>query len=373
LKITDVNTYIVPPEVSVTSWVNGDPWVLVEVNTDAGISGWGQCYTLYDREHAIADKAQDLASRMDGTNPFAINSFIMSAKDEIKGSRNGLEASAAAAGIEIALWDIVGKALDAPVHHLLGGPCKDRIRLYANCWSNIIRSPEELASFAEKLVQRGFGAVKIYPFLYDVSVAHGIACLSAVRETVGPDVLIFVDMLETMPAGDSTVIFEALHRHGVSWLEDPAPANDIDTLAAIRRQSNLQVVVGEELYTNRDFVRLCEHGAASILNPEVTVLGILGVKEIAAVAEAYSMDIAVHNSNTMTIGLAAALQAAAVTPNSRWVEFFPTLEVGSNFFSRFPFELDEDGFIPVPHEPGLGVAVDKTVLGPMEYNPDSYD
>ena len=373
MKITDVSTYIVPPEVSVTSWVNGDPWVLVEVNTDAGISGWGQCYTRYNREHATADKVQDLASRMDGMNPFAVKSFMMSAQDEITRSRNGLEVSAAAAGIEIALWDIVGKALDAPVHHLLGGPCKDRIRLYANCWSDIVRSPEELACFAEKQVRRGFGAVKIYPFLHDVSTAHGIACLRAVREAVGADVLIFVDMLESMPAGDSKVIFEALHRHAVTWLEDPAPAIDIDTLAAIQRQSNLQVVIGEELYTKRDFVRLCEHGAANILNPEVTVLGILGVKEIADIAEAYSMDIAVHNSNTMTIGLAAAVQTAAIIPNSQWVEFFPTLEAGSNLFSRFPFELDEDGFIPIPREPGSGVVVDKMVLSPMEHNPDPDD
>ena len=201
------------------------------------------------------------------------------------------------------------------------------------------------------------------------TVAHGIACLRAVRETVGPDVLIFVDMLESMPAEDSTAIFEALHRYDVSWLEDPAPATDIDTLAAIRRQSSLPVVIGEELYSKQHFVRLCEHGAANILNPEVTILGILGVKEIAAIAEAFSTDIAVHNSNTMTIGLAAAVQAAAVTPNSQWVEFFPALEAGSNCFSHFPFELDEDGFIPVPHEPGSGVVVDKMVLGPMKHNP----
>lgn len=366
MKITDARVYIIPPEVSVTSWVNGDPWVLVELYTGCGISGWGHAYTLYDREHAIGRNVHVLAQRLDGKSPFCIKQFMTDTAELITTSQNGIELAAAAAGIEIALWDIIGKALNAPVHDLMGGRCKDRIHLYANCWSNQIRSPAELSSFAGEQARRGFRAVKLYPFLHDVSVSHGIASISAVREVVGADVAIFVDMLECMPGEDHGTLFEALQTYGVSWLEDPAPPDKIDQLCAIRNASGLPIVTGEELYTKQSFMRLCEANAVDILNPEVALLGILGVKEIAVIAEGYEKQIAVHNANTMTIGLAAALHAAALTPNSQWVEFFPTLETGSNSFSSLPFDLDDKGTVSVPLAPGLGVTVDQTRLCAME-------
>ncbi|MEQ9488532.1 MAG: mandelate racemase/muconate lactonizing enzyme family protein [Alphaproteobacteria bacterium] len=366
LKVNDVKVYIVPPEVSATTWVNGDPWVLVRLETDAGICGWGHAYTLYDREQVIARNVFRLARIVDGMDPFCIKRFMISATERIKASEHGIEVSAAAAGIEIALWDIVGKVLETPVHHLLGGPCKDRVRLYANCWSNQIRSPDQFASFAEQQVRRGFKSVKIYPFLYNVPTQFGIACIASVREAVGSDVAIFIDMLEGMPKGDSSSLYDAFRKYDVSWLEDPAPAKNIEELAEIRRHSLLPVITGEEVFTKNDFARICEAQAADILNPEVALLGILGVKEVATIAEAYGMQIAVHNANTMTIGLAAAIQAAAVTPNSQWVEFFPTLEAGSNTFSSFPFELDETGSIPISNAPGLGVQVDQSILNDME-------
>lgn len=369
MKISDVKTYIVPEDVSVTPWVNGDPWVLVQVMTDTGISGWGHAHTLYEREEAIARKVHDLAQRMDGMDPFRIKHFMMRAGEGTNGAPIGIETAAAAAGIEIALWDIVGKALDAPVHQLLGGRCRDRIALYANCWSNVVRSPDELASFATVQVERGFRAVKIYPFLYNVGTAHGIACIRAVREAVGADVDVFVDMLEDMPSEAPNLIFDALGANGVTWLEDPAPSSDIAGLSRIRRQSAALIVSGEDVFAKDGFARLCAAGAADILNPEVALLGILGMKEVAAIAEAYDLQIAVHNANTMTIGFAAAVQAAASIPNTKWVEYFPTLEAGSNSFSRFPFELDETGSIAIPRSPGLGVTVDEPALRAMEYFP----
>lgn len=362
MKITDVISYVVPPSVSETSWVNGDPWVLIEVRTDAGINGWGQAYTPYDREQAIARKVRQLGCGLEGKTPFEIRRFMNSVAGWADASTTGIEVWAAAAGIEIALWDIVGKALDTPVHCLLGGACKDHIHLYANCWSNRRRSPSELASFAEKQVKRGFRAVKVYPFLHDVSVRHGIACLDAVRSAVGPDVLIFVDMLETMPDGCQDAIFDALCAREISWLEDPASVDDIDKLAAIRRRAGVPVVAGEELYSKRDFARLCDAQALDILNLEVALLGILGVSEISAIAGAYAKQIAVHNANTMTIGLSAAVQAAAIVSNSKWVEFFPTLEAGSRSFSSYPFKLDDQGAISISREAGLGVQVDRSAL-----------
>ncbi len=369
MKITAVKTYIVPSELSLTSWGPGVAWVLVKLETDAGIVGWGQAYTFREREQVIASAVHKLSPALDGMDPFCIKHFMTTALLSITDPGGGNETSAAAAGIEIALWDIVGKALNVPVHRLLGGPCRDRIGVYANCWSDVPRSPDELATFAAAQVEQGFKAVKVYPFLYGNTVDDGNACLDAVRDAVGPDVSVFVDMWYKMNNDDLPQIIDTLHAHGVSWFEDPAVATDVEALARIRTQSNLPVISGETLYLKQDFRRLLEHKAADTLNPDITLCGILGITEIAAMADAFSVTVSVHNNNTMTIGLAAALQAAAVIPNLTMVEYFSRFVTGSNTFSTFEVKLDEDGCIALPHEPGIGVTVDETTVASMEYNP----
>jgi galactonate dehydratase len=362
MKVTAVKTYLVPPEISVTSWGKGQYFALVKLETDEGIEGWGEAHTFHDCEHAIAREIQNLSRHMDGMDPFCIKHFMTMASDSIRNSPNGIEVAAAAAGIEIALWDIVGKALGTPVYNLLGGPCRDRVGVYANCWSDVVRSPEELADFARNQVDGGFKAVKIYPFLYGSTVDEGIERLRAVRDVVGPDISVFVDMWYKTPERDLTQVIDALQAHGVSWFEDPAESYDVEALARIRKQTDMPVVSGETLYSKQAFLRTLEHEAADVLNPDITLFGILGLKEIAAMAEAFSIDVSSHNNNTMTVGLAAAMQAAAVIPNSRLVEYFPRFAAGSNKFSGFPFELDEDGCIPLPRAPGIGVTVDEAAL-----------
>jgi galactonate dehydratase len=373
VKIAAVKTYIVPSDLSETSWGPGAPWVLVRLETDVGIVGWGQAYTFRERERAIALAVHKLSPSLDGMDPFCIKHFMTTALDSITGPGGSNETAAAVAGIEIALWDIVGKALDSPVHRILGGPCRDRIGVYANCWSNVPRSPDELATFAAEQVERGFKAVKIYPFLYGNSVEDGRACLGAVREAVGPDVSVFVDMWYRMREEDLPQIIDALHAHDVPWFEDPAVATDVEALARIRTRSNLPVISGETLYLKQDFRRLLEHKAADTLNPDITLCGILGTTEIAAMADAFSVTVSVHNNNTMTIGLAAAMQAAAVIPNVTLVEYFPRFVKGSNTFSTFAAELDDDGCIALSHGPGIGVTVDEATVAVMEYTPVSDD
>ncbi len=373
MKITAVKTYIVPSDFSETSWGPGAPWVLVMLETDVGIVGWGQAYTFHERERAIALAVHELSPTLDGMDPFCIKHFMTTALKSITGPGGSNETAAAVAGIEIALWDIVGKALNSPVHRMLGGPCRDRIGVYANCWSNVPRSPDELATFAAEQVKQGFKAVKVYPFLYGNTVEDGSACLGAVRDAVGPDVSVFVDMWYRMREEDLPQIIDALHAHEVPWFEDPAVATDVEALARIRTQSNLPVISGETLYLKQEFRRLLEHKAADTLNPDITLCGILGTTEIAAMADAFSVTVSVHNNNTMTIGLAAAMQAAAVIPNVRLVEYFPRFVEGSNTFSTFAAELDDDGCIPLSHEPGIGVTVDEATVAAMEYTPVSDD
>ena len=369
MKITAVKTFIVPPEVSVTPWGRGNAWVLIKLETDGGVDGWGQAYAFHGRDNLTALAVQNLWRHIDGMDPFCIRHFMSMAYEDVVDTQDGIEFSSAAAGIEIALWDIVGKALGSPVHRLLGGPCRDRIGVYANCWSHEARSPDQIAAFAAAHVERGFRAVKIYPFLYVDAVEDGIKCLGAVRDALGPDVSILVDMWERMRPADLSLIVDALQAHAVTWFEDPASPNDPDSLARIRAVSGLEVVSGETFYSKQQFLGLLENKAADILNPDITCCGILGIKEIAVIAEAYSSKVAIHNNNTTTIGLAASMQTAALIPNLALVEYFPRFESGSNTFSRYPFNIDEDGCIALSEEAGLGVVVDEVALAGMEFEP----
>jgi galactonate dehydratase len=365
MKIVALKTYIIPSHVSETPWCRGATWVLIKLETDEGIEGWGEAYAFGEDGQATAMEIQKLSRTTIGMDPFLIRAFRTMAHDAIGDVSSGIELSSAAAGIEIAMWDIAGKALDTPVHRLLGGPCRDRIPVYANCWSHEPRSADQLAAFAGKQVENGFRTVKIYPFLYDNTVEDGIKALSAVRDAVGSDVPICIDMWSRMRLEDLPLISAALHAQHVPWFEDPADATDVDALARICTQSSLPVVSGETLYAKQSFLRLLENEAADILNPDISCCGILGLSEIATLAEAYDTKVSVHNNNSMTVGLAAGMQAAAIIPNFTMLEHFPRFVAGSNTFSSFPYDLDEDGCIPLSYEPGLGVTVDETAVSAL--------
>ncbi|RLA31949.1 MAG: hypothetical protein DRR15_12505 [Gammaproteobacteria bacterium] len=362
MKITSIETFIVPPHVSADEWCRGKAWILVKVKTDCGIIGWGEAYAPHDCEHSTAHLIHQLARYVDGMDPYRIKYFTTLAYKHFSEFYGGIEFFSAISGIEIALWDIVGKALEVPVHKLLGGACRNRISVYANCWSHEERSAEQIATYALQQVALGFKAVKIYPFLYSNDVDEGIARLRAVREALGSDIDILVDAWRVADIANITKISQALHQYGVTWFEDPIAIDNIELLADIRRMVRLPIVTGETICTKKEFRPLLEKHAADILNPDITCCGILEIKEIAAMAEPYYARVAIHNYNSMAIGLAASLQAAAVIPNFVRVEYFNRFLKPSQLFSSHSFDVADDGCIVLGEEPGLGVSIDETVL-----------
>jgi galactonate dehydratase len=368
MKITAIKPYIVPPPVSTDAWCIGKAWILVKVETDSGITGWGESYALEDREQYTAQLVLELAKLIEGMDSFSIKRFTIMANEYFSDSQ-GVELSSAIAGIEIALWDIVGKALDVPVHRLLGGPCRDRISVYANCWNHEVRSAEQLADYAQEQVAHGFKAVKIYPFLYSDDVDVGIARLQRVREAVGDEVDVLVDTWFQANLRDIGKISDALHKYSVEWFEDPIAPENITQLAEIRQIAGLQIVSGETLYTKQGFRSLLENKAADILNPDIACCGILKINEVAAMAEPYNRKLALHNYNSMSIALAAALQVAALVPNFTSVEYFPRFDEPSSLFADHPYRLNNDGCIALSDEPGLGITIDEEALQKIAQDP----
>src|SRR5689334_21426638 len=175
--------------------------VFVKVETDDGIHGWGEAYTQADRDNSVIAHITELTRYVVGRDPFNIKHLSQVAYDDYAARRGALEFWSALSGVEQACWDIVGKALDTPVYRLLGGACRGRIRVYANGWFGHARTPGEFATRAVETVRRGFTALKFDPFpgpwrlhfdRRDEDTA--VERVAAVREAVGPDVDILLDI-----------------------------------------------------------------------------------------------------------------------------------------------------------------------------------
>ncbi len=284
----------------------------------------------------------------------------------------------ALSGIEIALWDIAGKRLGAPAHTLLGGACRQRVRVYANGWYGGAKTPEQYAELAVATVAQGFDALKFDPFpgpwrqYVDRDVERAaVANVRAVREAVGPDVDLLIEVHRRLAPMHAIRVSHLMEEFDPFWFEEPVPADNVPALAEVRRQTRLPVVTGEALYTKAEFREVFEQRAADIINPDVCSCGgLLEAKEIAAMAEPYYVAVSPHNYNSTAIGLAATLQLAACIPNFIITEYFLNFRETAAEISVAPFVV-EQGHIRVPVGPGLGLELDEAALRarPFEEQP----
>ncbi len=352
-------------------------WLFVKVETNEGIYGWGEAYTQLDRDRVIERQIEELSRYLVGRSPFDIKQFIFSAYADFAGKRGSLELFCAISGLEQALWDIVGKATGQPVYNLLGGRTRRRLRVYANGWGGA-QPPDELADRAKAVVERGFTALKFDPFpgLWRAFIdrqaeEEAVDRVKAVREAVGPDVDILVEVHRRLAPMHAVRVARAMEPYAPFWFEEPVSARDLGALAEVRKAITLPVVTGEELYTKNEFRDVFAQRAADILNPDVCNCGgILELREIGAMAEAYHVAVAPHNYNSTTVGLAATLHASAGMPNFLITEYFVNFEEVGREIAQQAFEV-EDSFITLPDTPGLGIDLDEHALGQRPYRPRS--
>ncbi len=376
MKIANVRHYLVHPSRSGRLAASAEKNLLfVRVETEDGLHGWGECYTQADRDTQIAAHVEQLKRYVVGRDASHIKHFTTSAYDDFIGRRGAMDYYSAVSGIEQALWDIAGKRLGAPVHALLGGACRDRLRVYANGWARS-RSHEELAERAREMVARGFTAMKFDPvpgpwrtYISREQEREAIERVRVVREAVGPDIDVLVEMHRRLAPMHAVRIAEGIAPYAPFWYEEPVLAENVDALASVRRAISLPVVTGEELYTKFEFREVFEKQAADIINPDVcNVGGILELKEIAAMAEPYFVAVAPHNYNSTTVGLAATLHVSAAIPNFLITEYFVNLEAWGREVADPPFEV-VDGYIALPDTPGLGIDLDESALARFPYEP----
>ena len=369
MQITDIKTFLVHPG-------KAKNLCFVKIETDEGIYGWGECYTQSDRDVQITAHVDQLKRYLIGRDPTNIKHFTQMAFDDFAGRRGSMDYYCAISGLEHAMWDIAGKAYGAPVHKLIGGACRDKIRVYANGWSGGNPTPDSLAERASEVIEAGFTALKFDPIpgrwrtyvSKDVEDA-AVENVRAVREAVGPDVDILIEMHRRLAPMHAVRIAHEIERYHPFWFEEPILAENIPALASVRQKINIPVVTGEELYTKFEFREVFERQAADILNPDVcNVGGILELKEIAAMAEPYFVVISPHNFNSTTVGLAATIQVSAAIPNFLITEYFVNLEELGRDIAKIPFEV-KDGYIQIPDAPGLGIDLDEERLAAYPYKP----
>jgi len=367
VRVTDVKSFLVHPGTAKSL-------CFVKVETDWGVHGWGECYTQSDRDVQIAAHVGQLRRYLVGRDPVHIKSFVQVVHDDVMHRRGSMDLYSALSGIEQALWDIAGKRLGAPVHALLGGACRSRVRVYANGWGDGNLAPEELAAKAKAVLGRGFGAVKFDPvpgpwrsYVDAKTERRAVENVAAVREAVGPDVDILVEIHRRLAPAHAVSIARAVEEFKPFWFEEPVWAENVDALAAAKREIRIPVVTGEELYTKFEFREVFEKRAADIINPDVcNVGGILELREVAAMAEAYFVAVSPHNYNSTTVGLAATVQVSACMPNFLITEYFVNLEPIGNKIARKPIRV-ADGHIAVPEEPGLGIELDEAAMAKHPY------
>lgn len=351
-QITGVRTVAVG-----AGWRN---YVFVLIDTNMGLTGIGEA-SLGGQTNAVTGAVRDLESLLLGSDPFRIEHIWQQAFRHAFW-RGGVTLLSALAGIEVALWDIKGKALGVPIHTMLGGLARTRVRAYANGPRG--DTPEELARSATELVERGYSALKFAPFNATPILAgepiinDAMAKVAAVREAVGPTVDLMIDAHGRLSPSVARRAAEALEPYGVMFLEEPCLPEHTPTISRTARKSPVPIALGERHYTRWGVADVLASRAISVLQPDIVQSGGLAeARKMAALAEMHFVSVAPHNPWSW-VNTVASLHLDAVIPNFLIQEVITEPEPWKDAIVRNPPVMDADGYFPVPMQPGLGIELD---------------
>ena len=348
MKIDSIETYRVKPR-----------WHFIQIVTDTGVTGWGEI-TLEGNDSAVLGVVDAFRPQLLGTDPLRITDIWQRL---YRGGfyRGGPVLLSAISGIEQALWDIKGKALDVPVYELLGGPVREKIRMYAHVRGD---SADETAGSAEDLVNQGYSAMKIVlpgPLspLENPARLHGLRQrIEAVRDTVGPEVDIALDLHGRSSPAQSIRVIEALGDSELLFFEEPVLPESFEPLSMVRSRVSAALAAGERLYGKWSFFDLISRNLVDVVQPDLSHAG--GIQEcrlIAAMAESRYISMAPH-CPLGPVALAACLQLDAAIPNFLIQEH---VTLGDGYLMN-DF-IVKDGYIELPHASGLGIEVNPEALG----------
>jgi galactonate dehydratase len=356
--------------VEVRPLVLGTPWrnlTFALVRTDDGLEGVGEVRMVNHTEALLGYLAEAVPNHVLGSDPFAVESLVQRLW-HADFARAGQITMSAIALVEMACWDIVGKALGQPVHRLIGGPVRGRVKAYANGWYTVERTPSEFHAAARRVVERGYEALKLDPFgsgtmeLEPHEQRQAIELVEAVRDAIGPSADLMIEMHGRFTPATAIGLARELEPYRPAWIEEPVPPGNARSMARVSRRVNVPVAAGERIHVRHEFRELFELDAIDIVQPDVSQCGgILETVMIAAWAESYDVLVAPHNVGG-PVSTAAALHVAARTRNFKVLEHFN--DFADEFVKAAAPGNPEvvDGFFAIPDQPGLGVTLDEAFV-----------
>ena len=364
MKITSIKTYL--------CHAYRTNWVFVKVFTDEGISGVGEA-TLEYKEHAVSAAIGELERALVGRDPRAIEAIWHDCYRDAYW-RGGAVLMSALAGVEMALWDIKGKALGVPVYELLGGKIRDCVPCYANGWFAGSKTPEDFARCARAAVDAGFSGLKWDPFgssymnIDPKTLSSALDCVAAVKDAVGSRANLIIEGHGRFNVPTAVRIGNELGKFGILWFEEPVPPDDKQAIAWVRSKISTPVSGGERLYSRFEYADYLRMECADFWQPDVSHAGgIMEVKKIAAMAEAHHIPVCPHNPSG-PVANAATLQLAACVQNFYLLETMavdiPWRSEISNEKVRF-----ENSMMFIPGAPGLGIEINEAAIAKYPYQP----
>ena len=348
IKVTKIETFVLK-----------NTWVFVKISTDAGVTGWGEM--LKDDAKACAAGALDVANYLVGQDPCRVVHHWQAIN---RGSfyKGGPIKTAIQSGIDMALWDIKGKVYGVPVYKLLGGPTRDRIRVYG-----VMTESNGVSA-----IKVGLSGKKRTPFKYNegqLFVEEVVERFKALRERVGKGVDIGIDFHGAIQPPTAIVLMKAIEPFYPWFYEEIVQPQNVDVMAELAKKTHIPIATGERIFTKWGFREILEKRAATIIQPDICYAGgITELRLIAGMAEAYYTPLAPHNPQG-PCSLAASLQIAASIPN------FLIQERGDMEHADIlakPLPPVKDGHRPLPTEPGLGITIDENKLRSLVGEPRPY-
>lgn len=342
-----------------------DQYPFVRVYTDEGLVGLGECFR---RQPEVIRTVVESVIRpvLLGKDPIETEIRWQDMIKATSASDMGGAVYCAVAGLDIAMWDLKGKALGLPIYQLLGGKCRDRVRMYASSLRRDL-TPLEEARRAASLVADGYTAYKLHsalPGAMDDPSDQTIATVTEVRAAVGPDIEILVDVNGAFSVHHAIEIGKALENLGVFHFEEPRPHYDLEGLASVADALDIPIASGEMIYTHHQYRDLILRGRVDILQPDIVkVPGFTEFQRIVALASAFGKPITVHNTQP-TVSTVAHLHVCAAFPNMPYAQEYniEPISIRDEWpVLKTPLRV-VDGYLEVPTGPGLGVELDEDVI-----------
>jgi galactonate dehydratase len=358
VKIIDIKPFLV------------DRCLLVRIYTDEGIVGNGEA-GLWAYHKTVFHAIQELSEYYVGKDPMRMEHHfqVVSRSTHFMGA----VLAAAMSAVDIAMWDILGKSLNQPVYQLLGGKCRDKIKIFANVGGNTL---DQRAESAIQGMERGFTSLRTTPFFSGFEqqtstrvIKTAVEIVKTIREAVGDEIDLGLEIHRNLTPDEAIILAGELAPYRILYYEDPIAPQSEDALEYVARHVNIPIAVGERSYNIYQYKELIDRGVVSMIRPDLSVAGgFTQVKKIAAIAEAAFVGIFPHLMGS-PVNVAAFAQLDAAIPNYALQEGANTNTHPLNEIVDQPLTL-ENGHIIVPDRPGIGIEIREDRLAKFPYRPN---